>query len=297
MYQVDQDPETRTGTVSADCPAGGYTLEASISSPDGVELASARAGFSVAEPQEEEDDPPDSVQQQATPVDITLDSQNSAPKGVWSDGTTVWVVDSQRHKLYAYTLSSGARDSGKDITLDGANRHAEDVWSDGTTIWVADDTDDKLYAYTLSGGARDSGKEFGLASKPSGGTLAADDNGRASGVWSDGTTIWVADDTDDKLYAYTLSNGSRDKAKEIQRDELRRRFARWNLVGRHDHVGGNSGSRQSPRLYDQRREPQRRPGLEPAHCLKQLGRMVRWNDHVGGEYRQPEALSSSVAGG
>ncbi len=215
MHQVDEDPETRTGTISADCPAGDYTLKASISSPDRVEVASARASFSVAEPEEEEDDPPDSVQQQATPVDITLHSQNEAPLGVWSDGTTVWVVDGGDHKLYAYTLSSGARDSARDIALDGANRHAGGAWSDGTTIWVADDSDDKLYAYTLSGGARDSSKEFGLASRSSGGTFAADDNGRPVGVWSDGTTIWVADNDDRKLYAYTLSNGSRDTAKEF----------------------------------------------------------------------------------
>ena len=45
MYQVDEDPEVRTGSVSADCPAGDYTLRASISSPDSVELASARGAL------------------------------------------------------------------------------------------------------------------------------------------------------------------------------------------------------------------------------------------------------------
>ena len=50
MYQVDEDPEVRTGTISADCPAGAYTVQASISSPDNVELASASADFSVVEP-------------------------------------------------------------------------------------------------------------------------------------------------------------------------------------------------------------------------------------------------------
>ena len=68
IHQVDEDPETHTGTISADCPAGDYTLEASISSPDGAELASTRASFSVAEPVEEEDEPPDSAQQQAAPA-------------------------------------------------------------------------------------------------------------------------------------------------------------------------------------------------------------------------------------
>ena len=49
MYQVDQDPETRRGTISAGCPAGNYTVLATISDPDGGELASATAGFSVTE--------------------------------------------------------------------------------------------------------------------------------------------------------------------------------------------------------------------------------------------------------
>ena len=47
MYRVDQDPEVRTGTVSANCPAGAYTLRVSISSSDNTELASASAGFFI----------------------------------------------------------------------------------------------------------------------------------------------------------------------------------------------------------------------------------------------------------
>ena len=35
------------------------------------------------------------------------------------------------------------------------------------------------------------------------------------GIWSDGTTMWVNDFDDNKLYAYRLSNGSRDTSKEI----------------------------------------------------------------------------------
>ena len=31
MWKVDEDPETRTGTISADCPVGAYTLRVSIS--------------------------------------------------------------------------------------------------------------------------------------------------------------------------------------------------------------------------------------------------------------------------
>ena len=49
MWKVDQDPETRTGTISDGCPAGDYTLRASVSSPGNVELASASASFTVRE--------------------------------------------------------------------------------------------------------------------------------------------------------------------------------------------------------------------------------------------------------
>ena len=51
IHQVDENPETRTGTITADCPAGDYKVQASVSSPDNVELASASATFSVKEPE------------------------------------------------------------------------------------------------------------------------------------------------------------------------------------------------------------------------------------------------------
>ena len=43
-------------------------------------------------------------------------------------------------------------------------------------------------------------------------------NGRANGTWSDGTTIWVANDgtgSTDKVFAYTLADGERDSSKDI----------------------------------------------------------------------------------
>ncbi len=42
---VDEAPETRAATVSADCPVGEYTVRASISSSDNTELASASVAF------------------------------------------------------------------------------------------------------------------------------------------------------------------------------------------------------------------------------------------------------------
>ena len=41
------------------------------------------------------------------------------------------------------------------------------------------------------------------------------DNDNPSGIWSDGTTMWVADDVDAKLYAYKMSDQTRDSDKDV----------------------------------------------------------------------------------
>ena len=130
---------------------------------------------------------------------------NNVPVGLWSNGTTLWVVDNADDILYAYTLSNGTRDADRNIDLDDANSSPLGLWSDGTTIWVADDTNDKVYAYTLATGARNSGKDLDLD----------DDNTAPVGLWSDGTTFWVSDYEDIKIYAYTLSSKARNAARDI----------------------------------------------------------------------------------
>ena len=141
-------------------------------------------------------------------INALEDAGNANPQGIWSDATTMWVADDDDDKLYAYTLSGGARDTNKEFNLHADYGDSAGLWSDGTTIWVADDDDDKLYAYTLSGGARDTNKEFNLHA----------DNGDSAGLWSDGTTIWVANNifgANKKVFAYTLSDGTRDANKEF----------------------------------------------------------------------------------
>ena len=54
MYQVDEDPEVRTGTISASCAPGDYTVKVSMSSPGNVELASATADFAVTAPSQQQ---------------------------------------------------------------------------------------------------------------------------------------------------------------------------------------------------------------------------------------------------
>ena len=45
--------------------------------------------------------------------------------------------------------------------------------------------------------------------------LTEADNSDPEGIWSDRTTMWVADDDDDKIFAYNLITGARDAAKDF----------------------------------------------------------------------------------
>ncbi len=129
---------------------------------------------------------------------------NTNPTGIWSDGTTIWIADSQGGKLYAYKMSDESRDATKDfnpqtLSADG-NRFPQGIWSDGTTLWVSDfqgiedHEENKIYAYNLKTKSREAAKDFN--------TLNAAGNDKARGIWSDGKTMWVADQTDNKIYAY-----------------------------------------------------------------------------------------------
>ena len=107
-----------------------------------------------------------------------------------------------------------ALDSIDDFSLHSDNSASNGVWSDGTTLWVVNntvpDSGDKIFAYTLADGSYVSSEDFG--------TLNAADNNNPIGIWSDGTTMWVADRTDDKLYAYKMSDKSRDPTKDFNLD-------------------------------------------------------------------------------
>ena len=115
MYQVDEDPEVRTGTISADCPAGAYTVRASISSPDNVELASATAGFTVNAPDQQ---PPEPASSDATLNGLTLSGVNI---GTFASATTGYTA-SVANDVTQTTVTPTTNDGGASyvIKLDGA---------------------------------------------------------------------------------------------------------------------------------------------------------------------------------
>ena len=137
--------------------------------------------------------------------DGLITAENNRPRGMWSDGTTMWVTDWIDIKIYAYDMTTKAHDASKDFdTLDAAgNDNPRGIWSDGTTVWVSDYSDEKLYAYDMTTKAHDVSKDFDTA------------NLLPTGIWSDGTTMWVAAQVRAKIYAYDMSTKARDADKDF----------------------------------------------------------------------------------
>ena len=123
---------------------------------------------------------------------------NTRARGIWSDGTTMWVGDDGPNKLFAYTLATRQRNSAEDFNAlhDAVNRSIRGLWSDGTTMWVVDNNDSRIFAYKREDKSRHQDREF----------LNLDIDGPywTWGLWSDGTTMWVSDPQKDRIYAYEI---------------------------------------------------------------------------------------------
>ena len=95
-----------------------------------------------------------------------------APRGIWSDGSTLWVVDIENDKVLAFGLpgencsrtTNYCRQSSKDFDLHADNGSPWGITANADTWWVTDLADDKIYAYTrsddASNGTRDSDKDI-----------------------------------------------------------------------------------------------------------------------------------------
>ena len=66
-------------------------------------------------------------------IDFPNSTNNDAATGIWSNGETIWVADSDDAMLYAYNLDTLQPDSTKNVTLPGIQNGVRDIWSDGQT--------------------------------------------------------------------------------------------------------------------------------------------------------------------
>ena len=137
--------------------------------------------------------------------DIVLHEDNSDARGIWSGDGIMWVLDSRADALFAYDLASG--DLLGEKALDSANGDPHGLWSDGLTIWVSDHGEKDLLAYRLPAiGAEDAPAEADLerVRDEDFTELSKASNNSPRGIWSDGDLMYVADQSDDKVYSYNM---------------------------------------------------------------------------------------------
>ena len=72
-------------------------------------------------------------------------------RGIWSDGVTMWVVDSAHDRVRALNVLTGEPDTGKDIQTpsNGQTGSTRGIWSDGQFMWVSDSVAGKVYSYNM----------------------------------------------------------------------------------------------------------------------------------------------------
>ena len=166
---------------------------------------------------------------------------NDKPRGIWSDGDTMWVADDSDDKIYAYDMATKGRVPSLDIdTLAAAgNTTPAGIWSDGDTMWVLDNgslgpplVDGKIFAYKMVDdpatpenefGARDAGEDFNSLFPP----LDPDDSDYplpaayiGADIWSNGETLWVSDRYDGRLVAYDLETKARQGGEDFSESYL-----------------------------------------------------------------------------
>ena len=135
-------------------------------------------------------------------IDIDLAGDNTHPQGIWTNGTTIWVVDVIDAKLYAYNLNSKARDRSKDLDLVDENAAPQGIYSNGNTIWISDRNTNMIFAYEMANGAPTGNA---LPSK----NLTLPDLEWGAGLMGDGTTLYAIAFVDEDILAYNISaNGT-----------------------------------------------------------------------------------------
>ena len=143
--------------------------------------------------------------------EIKVARRNPDSRGIWSDGETMWVLDDRNDALFAYDLDSG--EVIAEYELDSDNNRPRGVWSDRFTIWVSDHDKKRLFAYRLPTREQaedvdeDDTGELERVSDEDFRRLSRASNNSPRGIWSDGEVMYVADESDDKVYTYNMPDG------------------------------------------------------------------------------------------
>ena len=145
--------------------------------------------------------------------EFELPRENRDARGIWSDEKTMWVLDSRADALFAYDFETG--ELLAEYELDAANGDPRGIWSDGVTVWVSDHGAKRLFAYRLpvlpdaetdpgEEDADDDAGELERVRDEEFSKLSRAGNNSPRGIWSDGDVMYVADESDDRVYSYNV---------------------------------------------------------------------------------------------
>ena len=143
--------------------------------------------------------------------EVELDTRNRDARGIWSDDETMWVLDGGKNALFGYDLESGELIA--EHALDSGNDDPRGLWSDGVTIWVSDHGAKRLFAYRIPQDGETASEDDAAEEEDLGLERVIDEefkdlpsasNNSPRGIWSDGEVMYVADESDAKVYSYNL---------------------------------------------------------------------------------------------
>ncbi len=136
--------------------------------------------------------------------DIELAERNADARGIWAGDDTMWVLDGGKDVLFAYDLESSELLAA--YALHSANSDPRGIWSDGVTLWVSDHGAKRLFAYRLPVPAEGDDLDLDLerVRDEEFGELSGASNNSPRGIWADGDVMYVADESDDKVYTYNM---------------------------------------------------------------------------------------------
>ena len=138
--------------------------------------------------------------------DLALAERNRDVRGIWSADGTMWALDGGKDSIFAYDLESG--DLLGEYALDSSSGDPHGIWSDGVGVWVSDHVAKRLLAYRLpalpDGEEPDEHSALERVSDEDFKKLSGASNNSPRGLWSDGGVMYVADQSDDKVYTYNM---------------------------------------------------------------------------------------------
>ncbi|MYB42117.1 MAG: hypothetical protein F4X76_08020, partial [Chloroflexi bacterium] len=136
--------------------------------------------------------------------DIVLTRRNRDARGIWSDGETIWVLN-RNPSLFAYDLETGVLLG--EYELADQNGSPQGLWSDGVTVWVSNHDPKRLFAYRLPVPPAEPPEEPPALERVIGEDFEEPGrvgNNSPRGIWSDGAVMYVADESDNRVYSYNM---------------------------------------------------------------------------------------------